>query len=136
MKNKISLFVNICFGLFFIVGMGAMPAIAVGETDWMVGESIVLGVRETLQTSTDWVNETLEGTTIIVAENEIKMTILTIDAENKEAETKFQYSLGLVMDFTFNYDAKENGQEYSEDIFSFNYFWDYNFNRYPYNNYE
>jgi hypothetical protein len=129
MKNKLSLFVNICFVVFFIAGMSANSAIAVGETDWMVGESIVFGVRETLQSSTEWVNETLEGTTTIAAESEIKMTIQTIDAENKEAETKFQYSLGLVMDITLNYDAIENGQEYAEDIFSFNYYWDYNFNR-------
>ncbi len=130
MKNKLSLFVNICFVVFFIAGMSANSAIAVGETDWMVGESTVFGVRETIQSSTEWVNETLEGTTIISLENEMKMTIQTIDAENKEVETKCQYSLGLVMDFTLNYDAIENGQEYAEDIFSFNYYWDYNFNRY------
>ncbi len=125
-KAKVILTINLI--LIFTL-LSSLPLInAINVRDWNVGDSIIYGIRNVHKSSGEWINESIVNSFEYLNEFEYKISISSMDENNKTCTTKRKSPSGYTSEYTRIYGAKENGLILAQVLLEFNYRWDSSLN--------
>ncbi len=88
-KAKVILTINLI--LIFTL-LNSLPLInAINVRDWNVGDSITYGIRYDQKSFGEWTNESIIDSYVVTSEREYKISIASLDENNKTCRTILQH---------------------------------------------